>query len=323
MKKQEIKEYFEKEALSQSFIKGILKGPHMVKILESNPLFFEEKEAMLYGNLVDDMFTYDITEFDEKYYIGGIQEKPSDIVVSIIREAFSNRLNDNIEDNNSFIIASALKHGYGKGKYTDEGIIKKIHEQKDYWDELIAINGKILISKTEYEIASAMANSIRSHVFTAYIFKNKCIYQTPLYFKYKDHQCKALCDIIYYDQDTHTIHVEDFKMTAYNTSFDIPYNKFKYYIQAEWYLIAVEENRKYIASLFNIKEDFNIGPFVFITESYLTPGRPLRYFMSEEQRERGREEIAKGIEMYNWHIKENIWDMTKNIYESKGFLEIA
>jgi len=323
-KSDRVKAYFKNPALSQSEIKGILKGPHLVKLLEKNPNYFEESEAMLIGSLVDDMFTYDTEELMELYYVGDIENKPSDTMVSIIRKVFDNRINNDLSDcnNNQLILDSANEHGHGKGKYKDERIISDVLKAEGYWNDLLKIGTKTLVSVYEYNLACKINNSIREHEYTKEIFDNPHKFQVDLYFKTEEFECKALLDLITYDEKRNAICPFDFKVTGFNTLFHIPFNKFKYGIQSEFYTEAIYANRDHISNLFNIDNTFTVDPFKFIVESFNNPGIPLVYELKLETIVDAQLMIKEGIELYRWHSVNNIWDTTKEIFNSKGQLSI-
>ncbi len=323
-KSDRVKAYFKNPALSQSEIKGILKGPHLVKLLEKNPNYFEESEAMLIGSLVDDMFTYDTEELMELYYVGDIENKPSDTMVSIIRKVFDNRINNDLSNcnNNQLILDSANEHGHGKGKYKDERIISDVLKAEGYWNDLLKIGNKTLVSQYEFNLASKINWNIRNHEYTRDLFSKQHRFQVDLYFKEQEFECKALLDFLVYDTERHAICPFDFKMTGWNTMFYIPFNKFKYSVQSEWYTNAIYANRDLISDMFGINNDFIVDDFKFIVESYNNPGIPLIYKLKLETVVDAQLMIKEGIDLYRWHSVNNIWDTTKEIFNSKGQLSI-
>lgn len=323
-KSAQVQAYFKHPAISQSEIKAILKGPHLVKIVENNPNYFEESEAMLIGSLVDDMFTYDLPELMEHYHVGNIENKPSDTMVSIIRKVFDNRINDDLSDcnNNQLILEAANQHNHGNGKYKDERIINDVLKAEGYWNDLLKIGTKTLVSVYEYNLACKINNSIREHEYTKEIFDNPHKFQVDLYFKTDEFECKALLDLLVYDAKRNAICPFDFKITGYNTLFNIPFNKFKYGVQAEWYTNAIYANRDHIANLFGIPNTFTVDDFKFIVESYSNPGMPLIYELKLETIVDAQLMIREGLDLYKWHKTNDIWHTSKDIYNSKGRLSI-
>lgn len=321
-KSDRVKAYFKNPALSQSEIKAILKGPHLVKIVENNPNYFEESEAMLIGSLVDDMFTYDLPELMEHYHVGGIEKKPSDTMVSIIRKVYDYRISDILSDNVENILIFAREHGYGNGGYKDDRIVNDVMKNLEYWNELLLIGNKTLVSTNEYNLACKINNSIREHEYTKEIFDNPHKFQVDLYFKTDEFECKALLDLLVYDPKRNAICPFDFKITGYNTLFNIPFNKFKYGVQAEWYTNAIYANRDHIANLFGIPNTFTVDDFKFIVESYSNPGMPLIYELKLETIVDAQLMIKEGLDLYKWHKTNDIWHTSKDIYNSKGRLSI-
>lgn len=329
-----VKAYFADPSLSQSTIKGILKGPHMVNVLKKDPYYFTEKETLLIGNLVDDYLAY--SSYDTMtYHKGDVVDKPSEVICSIIRKAFDKRINNIMSDNTMLLLQAAKDHGYGNGKYSDDRIMTYLLREQGYWNGLIELGGRTLITQGEYDLAITMANNIKNSEFTKEYFANTWInpsdYQVPLFFEQDGVKCKALLDYVRLDVANKTIQPFDFKMTAYTTTFGQPYHRFKYGIQARWYLRAIEANKqRVITQLMNTvrtstairADDWKIDEFKFIVESYINPGTPLIYSMSQEQKDEADDLIAKGLDLYKWHTETGIWDMSKEIHESKGQLVI-
>ena len=318
---EKVKAYFETPALSQSEIKAILKGPHLVKIVEKNPYFFEESEAMLIGSLVDDIFSHNVDELNQKYYVGEIAEKPSDNIVSILRNVYKTRTSDDLFHQKDFIVEYANKLGYGKGKYSDDRIYNDVIKSLDYWHSILKMGERTLVSAEEFDLANKIVHNIKNHEYTKNImFLKAHTFQVDLYFEYQELKCKALLDLVVYDEKTHTIYPYDFKTTGYNTMFHVVANKLNYPIQAVWYLLAIHKNRDVIADIFKIKNDFEIGEFRFITESTNNPGIPLVYSLSDETISKAQDDIDKGVELYKWHKEKDIWNISKEVYESGGQL---
>lgn len=65
-----------------------------------------------------------------------------------------------------------------------------------------------------------------------------------------------------------------------------------------------------------------IMPFMFITESYKAPGLPLIYEITPESMKIGEDKWKEGVELYKWHKENDIWDIDRVFYESKGILKI-
>ena len=310
-----IKNYFKNEGLSQSELKGLIYGLHRHKIEKEKPLYFEEKSSMLMGTIVGDMLSHNIEEFYEKYHIGEI-DKPTDTVASIIRLAYDSMYKEpkSFDTKENALIYAANYHGYGKGKYSDETILNKLNESNYYWEYLIELGDKTLISNKEYDLAKKIVSSLKSHEYSKWLFEQKGIYETDLYFTWEDVSCKGLID--YMTVIDNVLYIVDFKIPEYNTQFEQSAERFSYPIQAVFYTEAVKNNIDYVKSLLG---DFDsIAPFHFLTESQKSCGTPLIYILSNNKREKALNEILDGLDKYKWHKTFNIWDVDRDIYLNKG-----
>lgn len=295
---QRIENYWESSALSQSKIKAILKGTHLYRIIDEDPMYFKKKEGMLIGSITDDI----LSGFTDKYYIGLTQL--SGVIPSILHMAFDSSPDKEYDED--LILKCAKYHKYGGDSYSDERILKEIEKKKDYWDELVKANGKIPISNEDWDRSIELAKSILNHEYTSWLFEVPHQFQTPLYFTIDGIECKALIDYLGFQDDL--ILIGDFKMTEYNSYFKDSFIRFGYGIQNVHYLKALEANFP----------DKSHSDFMFITESYKAPGLPLIYTVGDLAEH--EKEWQKGFDLYRWHLENNIWDIDKDIYESKGKL---
>lgn len=310
--RQDIDNYFQNEALSQSRLKILLNsGVQAMKNIPENKIYYEEKEAMLLGSLVDDLFTYK-EYIDIKYRIGDIDNKPSDVIMSIMNQVYDNRVGDLLELNEEQIIKFAREHNYGKNSYSNSRIINDIKKAEPYWNELLETNGRQIVSTQEFILANKIYDNITTHNYTRSYFTENDYFQIPLFFELNGVQCKALLDKA--NVIDGRLYIQDFKITENNRKF-YAYEKFQYYIQEAFYRIAVDKNIEYFKEELG---DFDDIDFSFIVESYKYPGIPLVYRSSIENKDKGQQLVKEGVELYKWHQDNNIWDIDKNIYEQMG-----
>ena len=186
------------------------------------------------------------------------------------------------------------------------------------------------------------------------------IYQLPIYFMVEEHEegtefeAKGLLDGVYIDHKKKTITPLDLKTIGKPISqFKQSYLKYGYYLQAEWYMYALEElikfkNWKSIGEVvipektfvgdkthelnkkFSSLSDYRVNPFNFIVSEtkpfYQNPAQIFK--VPAEQRKfawrggthNGRyyEGLNELLITYKWHLETNYWDMPKELYLNQG-----
>ena len=80
-----INDYYNSGRISQSKLKLLLLGPKKFVERRDSSLYFEEKESLIIGSAVDCLLTQS-EEFEKDYYISSLEEKPSDIIKSILKQ---------------------------------------------------------------------------------------------------------------------------------------------------------------------------------------------------------------------------------------------
>jgi hypothetical protein len=302
-------------------IASLMKGIGAFKKKESD-LFYEEKSHFLNGSLAD-VLLLTPEEFSSTYHGNTeLEKKPSSKIMSIIQYVYAHRGSEDtniiLASHSRLILQAAKDHNYYNNWPDETRIQKIIDDGHEYWETLINCpKDKQIISKEEYDNALTIVETLRSHPHTSKYFfeKHPHLYsrnQVAIYFEYKGIKCKALLDRILIDKKNKRIQPLDLKTLAGSTkAFPTNVKKFKYYIQAAWYTLALQHEFP----------DYEILPFKFVVESSDSPGvLPLVFTVSPEYMDLGIEEYTEGIERYKWHVEHNHWDYDKEIYESNGEL---
>lgn len=281
-----VESYYEHSAMSQSKLKLLLgPDPSIFNNIEEPDLYFEEKKHFIIGDGVDIQLTRPIEEFNQKFYVSNLQNKPSDTVKSIINQLYDyvkelagteNILS--IRDYPGAIIACCDVHNY-QLNWKEETRINKICEAWEYWEHLKAAEGKVVLSQEENDLISQIVMSIRTNPATSkYFIKDRLLniyYQYEIYFEYEGIDCKALLDMVIIDHINKTIQPIDFKTMGDQTLyFSKSLRQRRYDIQAAFYTEALKSKKEF--------EDYKILPFKFIVESTINPGNPLVFTCSSE-----------------------------------------
>ena len=84
-----VEEYYTNPAISQSKLKLLLgPNPNIFNTIQEPELYFEEKKHFLIGDAVDIQLTRSMEEFNQKFHISNLQNKPSDTIKSIINQVY-------------------------------------------------------------------------------------------------------------------------------------------------------------------------------------------------------------------------------------------
>lgn len=279
-----IEDYYTNPAISQSQLKLLLgPNPSIFNTIEEPDLYFEEKKHFLIGDGVDIQLTRPIEEYNQKFHISNLQNKPSDTIKSIVNQVYDHvkeiygREILTIDRYSNAILDSCNDHNY-QPNWKTETRIAKIVEAWEYWEDLKAAEGKVVLSQEENDLISEIVMSIRTNPTTSMYFqrsKNVEIrYQFPIYFQYKEIDCKALLDMVIINHEAKTIQPIDIKtMGDQALYFPKSLRQRRYDIQAAFYTEALKSLPEF--------QDYYIGPFMFIVESTVNPGSPLVYTCTE------------------------------------------
>ena len=216
--------YYEYPAISQSQLKLLLgPDPSIFNTIQEPDLYFEEKKYFLIGDGVDMQLTRPIEEFNQKFHISNLQNKPSDTIKSIVNQVYDlvkeevGELAEKgvLRDHTSKILDSCNDHNY-QPNWKTETRIAKIVEAWEYWEDIKAAEGKVVLSQEENDLISQIVMSIRTNPATSKYFERdtnfvEILDQYSIYFNYEGIECKALLDRIIVDHKNKTIQPIDFK----------------------------------------------------------------------------------------------------------------
>lgn len=289
---EKLKEYYSNPAVSQSQLKTLVYGPELfLKALEEpeQELYFEEKLYLNIGRAVDTLITgEENNEFEQEFYVSTLQNKPSDIIKSIIQEVKANLSfssdKDDLKAHRQLIINCCNNHEYYMNWKNDTRVNKIIEAGEEYFKELVNSDGRTILSQEENQKVREIVSSIKGSKFTRKYFEEdfhrEIIYQLPIYFKLDNINCKALLDMVIFNHKEKTIQIIDIKTIGDKTSkFHNSIIRHKYFIQAAMYHRAMEY---YINVLHTNYSQYKILPFKFLVESTIEVGYPRVFEISQE-----------------------------------------
>lgn len=334
-----MEEYFQNPAVSQSQLKTLLISPKAFGEERKVELYFEEKEHFTIGSAVDCMLTEGEDAYKSKYHISKVENKPSDVVKSIINQVFDYASNTDeeigliLDPMYRVLITTCCEHHNYQNNWKNETKVSKICEYYEYWEDLKLARGKTILSIEEETLIDTIVMSLRTNEVTSKYFNQEEIqYQVPIYFEFDGVECRALLDMVIFDRENKTIQPIDIKtMGDYTLKFPISLRRRRYDIQAAFYTEALQW----------LYPDYEILPFKFIVESTTAPGDPLVFncttdllvlgkFGRPEYYFKGRDEIKyqkfeeiKGfvqlIELYKYYST-NGFDKDKIVRENSSEL---
>ena len=307
--------YYDNKRISQSQLKLLLFNPKLFLEEEQPELYFEEKRHFVIGGAVDTLLTQPET-FNDKYYV----------VKSIIHQVYDSLSKEDLKNSIEFeeytveILQSCIEHDYCP-TFKNGTRVNKILEFKDYWNELIDSENKIMLSLEESDVITRIVKNISESPLAKYFKPNETPngvdiqFQLPILFEIDSIGCKALLDIVVIDHKAKIITPIDLKTMSGNI-IDFPKSvKLRgYQIQAAWYTEALRQMCKNIAMA-----NYKIDNFCFIVASTTEDQPPVLFECSDKllkEGKFGREEVTiegikfnrvKGyldlIDDYKWYIE--------------------
>lgn len=323
---EDIEEYFQSSDIDQSKLKRAGLGLNALLDDRESKLYFEEKESLLIGSLVDCFITHTEEDFEKLYYVSSLVSKPTDSMKSIITWVFDRSLElvedleewfkMELKDFPELILQAFTEHAYQE-RWTTSTKIDNTVKFSEYFNELKNARGKTVLSLEEYTLAKQIQESLNSLKILNAPEDFEVYYQLPIYFMYKNKKSKALLDILIVDKKNKSLWVIDIKTTARGT-LDFPFavSKYRYDIQISYYLKAVKSIEEYT--------DYKMD-CMFVVESTTHLGNPLVFLCTEDllkEGEFGREPIYIGDTLIKQRVLgfSQLMDKYK-YYESTGFTQ--
>lgn len=312
--KEQIQEYRDSKAINQSSLKDLQYGlSDFLKKQKEKEL----TESLIKGSAVDCILTGPVSNFSEEFYISALEKKPSETEMQIVQLVFDKVSNiENYENLTQYpdIIKEAIEEVNWQPNWKIETRVRKIADNRicqEYFEDLKNSKGKTVISLAQYGeimtvVESLSKNELSKKFFDRDYLKNEeklvTLYQIPIYFKYKDQECKALPDMVFINinenKEVLSVQIVDLKTMHDDTlNFDRNAYKYRYDIQAAFYLEAYAQAGKSLLEDLGYKytEDTKLYPFLFLVESFGSPGTPLLYEVSynfEKQGKFGTEDVT-------------------------------
>lgn len=307
-------------ALSYSRLSDVDRnGP--IALVQRNNL--DDVKGARIGSITDDLFNEDF-DFDSKYYIfegnkpTAMTGKLVDIIIKNYNEIPSvPKILDIIKTND-----------YWKGS-TDETRIDKFLDNEEFYGYIKAFyesKNKIVVTKDELALGEELVYVLKNHEFSKPLFNDNRIRYNQVKFNitYRGIKLRGILDFVFVDTLNKTVQFIDLKTGKDEAnSFLKSFIKWRYYLQEAIYTKAF----KSICKSLGLK-GYKLLPFEFLYISRYEK-IPLRWEVSDKWHKaaikgfvtdsgyiyKGLDEI---IEDVKWYWQNQVFDMPKNIYQSKG-----
>lgn len=327
-----VRMYFESKAVSNSLLSS-LQNPRFVRLQQLGLIEGEDKQHFRIGSAVDCALTTP-TIFNDCYRITN-SSKPTGLLGKFVENLPPGL---HVDSPLEMYEEAYKKAGYKKELTWVIGYFWSAADVVSFYKEMHTGDDRILLSKDEYETINSARDLILANEFTyPYFFVVKedvdLYHQVPIYFTYKKTQCKSLLDGYKIDHVTKEIQPFDLKTTSKDIySFPESFINYGYFRQCAFYELALKSHSSPVKHL--LDNGYKLMDYIFIVVS-VKKGNvhpALIYKTTPLDRKVGIEggtymgRKLKGIDQlmddYNWHVKENYWDLPKDIVDSQGILEL-
>jgi|TARA_R110000822_G_scaffold152112_4_gene291303 hypothetical protein len=274
------------------------------------------------GSLVDDLLL-NTHNFDKLYYLYD-GSKPT---------ATLGKLCDIVTDNYkrtpalTTLLKIAKRNGFWLKWSKDK--VKEAINTPEFWSYIKAVfvsRSKILVTTPDIELAENLVSILRTHEYSKHIIENSMEHHNQFKFNidYNGFILRGIIDKVIIDHETKTVRLIDLK-TGQGTGaeFVSSFIKWRYYLQEAVYMKSFKE----ICKLQNLK-GYKLLPFQFLyigrseqlpllfTVTKTWHKAALKGFTTTAgYRYRGLHEL---LERIRWHVDNKVFDITKEVYESKG-----
>lgn len=258
-----------------------------------------------FGSLVDDLCFMPNEYVLSKYYCGQAIKTPTSNVkkiVDIVLEGVGKpesfgvstgsfikkkkkpaKTSHNLEDYEDAIINAAKVIGVYKNYTREKTISTVVDAGKDYFRDVLASKGKVLIKPEMWDKAFETANTLATHPFSSKYFNEGDNWELFFQYKFKATvngiETKGMLDVVAVDHENKIIYPVDLKTGELQTEkFGDVFLMYNYYIQAGLYKEAL---RQIAASDPDLK-DYTVADFEFVYISKENIYKPIVWVVPEE-----------------------------------------
>jgi len=282
----------------------------------------EQNMDLRVGSAVDCML-FTPEEFDELFFVGDSAKTPTGKGLVFVKTLFE------LQEKGGEFMDNALQAYNAAGLTTPkfDTYMEKFEGSnlEEYYISLIQAKTKTVLSVDEYSIAERICQKLKDTEITRKILiEEEGINQLTILFSLEGEMFKSRLDRVVIDHKNKVIKPYDLKCTYEDEDFVYNFLKNRYYLQQGLYEVAIEAWRD------ENYPDYTIDPFRFIVIKSSSVNQPLVYELSPSEgsflynfkTEKGAKYkgVIPIINEINWHIQNNIWDISKENYQKYNFI---
>jgi len=309
----------------------------------------ELSNSLIMGSLTDTLI-FEPNEFDNRFSLTSAQA-PTGQMLEFTKALYKNSVECRDEDGTLRRNFETLtKEAYNEVKFDRNGnivafkqkgssyesILEKFTEGEAilYYRQLMSSIGKITVELYQVQTAEKLVSTLKNNWVTKNIInlvsdrRYEVYTQLAIVFEHKGYKLKALLDKLVVDHTLKIISIWDLKTCWDNEKeFQSNWYKYKYYIQAAVYYLAVLHWAQ--------KEgwgDYQIQFMRFIVADSSNYQNPLIYETDAVNLQQGLEGfvmngryypgVNRAIQDLTWHKANNIWEISKLNHETQGIVKI-
>jgi len=202
-------------------------------------------------------------------------------------------------------------------------------EYEKYYKEMLANADKYLVGPADMKMAEKSVLQLSTNWRTGDIVTRKTngrytvFHQLVVLYDYLGAELKSKLDMVIIDDELQVIEIFDLKITHDVELFNFSYRKFRYYIQAYLYYIAIRH-----WAMANGLGHYKIKPMRFIVGHSKAKIHPLIFKIRKGNMINARDGfnydgrhyvgVNQAIEAIKWHRQTGIWEISKWNFENKG-----
>jgi len=305
-------------ALSYSRVSDFSKNGPIALIARSEV----DTNAVMIGSITDDLLNDDLV-FSNKYFVYD-GSKPT-ATLGNLADIITKNYNSIPDD--TTILDIINKNEYWK-RSGDEVKLQTIQDDsfRNYLNAFYESQNKIVISTNDKLVGQDLADTVRTHKHSSYIFSTDHDRYTQFRFeiKYKDVKFRGIMDFVLVNHKNKTVSFIDLKTGKDNCLFFMSnFIKYKYYFQEAIYTKAFDFVCKQLKLV-----GYKLLPFKFLYISRYEK-IPLEYVVTKKWHDAALKGFTtdsgykyKGlddtIDDIKWHWQNKVFDLPREVYESDG-----
>lgn len=212
-KTQELIDYRNNTAISQSELKGVL---------SNNVKPFKGSIASMVGGIVDAVLTSPEC-LEDWFYVSNLPKYPKP-QIKLVFDTYYEKLVETESDivwSTEMLLQTFREISNSNSK--DDTVMASLLAEQYYWDSLKEANGRVVVSQEYWNKCNLVASSLKHNSITWTFFQEDLFkeieFQKPVYWKYVDAgntevECKGLIDIFIIDHHNKTVQIVDIKTTG-------------------------------------------------------------------------------------------------------------